>query len=148
MNTSSASATAFPEASHQFPFADNVLSIRTRRRLAESRTEADQSFTLDERPVDEERSESKGAVAQLKINQNPGATIFDQIVGNSPALRDVLALTEKVASWDSTVLLLGETGTGKELVAQAIHRQSTRDCRAQLISVSSCDPIFLSAFLG
>lgn len=55
---------------------------------------------------------------------------FDQIVGNSAALRDVLELVEKVASWDSTVLLLGETGTGKELVAQAIHRHSDRSHRA------------------
>jgi formate hydrogenlyase transcriptional activator len=54
----------------------------------------------------------------------------DQIVGTSPALREVLELVEKVASWDSTVLLLGETGTGKELVAQAIHRHSDRSQRA------------------
>ena len=52
-------------------------------------------------------------------------TSCQQIVGNSPALRDVLELVKKVAPWDSTVLLLGETGTGKELVAQAIHRHST-----------------------
>jgi formate hydrogenlyase transcriptional activator len=60
---------------------------------------------------------------------------FDQIVGNSPALGEVLELVSKVASWDSTVLLLGETGTGKELVAQAIHRHSDRSQRA-LIKVN------------
>jgi formate hydrogenlyase transcriptional activator len=50
----------------------------------------------------------------------------DQIVGNSPALKRVLDLVEKVAPFESTVLLLGETGTGKELVANAIHRGSPR----------------------
>src|SRR4026207_1602317 len=45
-----------------------------------------------------------------------------QIVGNSPALKRMLEIVKKVAPYDSTVLLLGETGTGKELIAQAIHR--------------------------
>jgi formate hydrogenlyase transcriptional activator len=50
----------------------------------------------------------------------------NQIVGNSPALKRVLELVEKVAPFESTVLLLGETGTGKELIANAIHRGSPR----------------------
>src|SRR5438105_10809334 len=54
---------------------------------------------------------------------------FEQIVGNSPALRQVLQLVETVASSDSTVLLLGETGTGKELIARAIHDRSRRKDR-------------------
>lgn len=49
---------------------------------------------------------------------------FDYIVGSSPALESVLAEVERVASTDSTVLVLGETGTGKELVARAIHNLS------------------------
>ena len=49
-----------------------------------------------------------------------------QIIGDSPALQSVLDLVQKVAPFDSTVLLLGETGTGKELVAQAIHQGSQR----------------------
>ena len=55
---------------------------------------------------------------------------FDQIVGNSPALRHVLQLVETVAPSDSTVLLLGETGTGKELIARAIHDHSPRKDRS------------------
>ncbi|HUN85263.1 MAG TPA: sigma 54-interacting transcriptional regulator [Terracidiphilus sp.] len=51
---------------------------------------------------------------------------FEEIIGNSPALRNVLELVETVAPSDSTVLLLGETGTGKELVARAIHERSRR----------------------
>ena len=49
---------------------------------------------------------------------------FEDIVGNSPALRKVLELVEIVAPADSTVLLHGETGTGKELVERAIHNLS------------------------
>jgi formate hydrogenlyase transcriptional activator len=55
---------------------------------------------------------------------------FAGIVGRSPALREVLQLVEMVASTDSTVLLLGETGTGKELIARAIHDRSRRRDRA------------------
>jgi transcriptional regulator with GAF, ATPase, and Fis domain len=51
---------------------------------------------------------------------------FDEIVGNSPALLETLRKVEKVAPTDSTVLVLGETGTGKELIARAIHNRSAR----------------------
>lgn len=51
---------------------------------------------------------------------------FDEIVGDSPALKRVLTQVQTVAPSDATVLILGETGTGKELVARAIHRLSTR----------------------
>lgn len=54
---------------------------------------------------------------------------FPAIVGQSPALREVLDLVEMVAPGDSTVLLLGETGTGKELIAHAIHDRSRRKDR-------------------
>ena len=55
-----------------------------------------------------------------------GDVDFGQIVGSSPALRHVLQLVETVAPTDSTVLLLGETGTGKELIARAVHEHSRR----------------------
>src|SRR5258707_307239 len=58
------------------------------------------------------------------------ASIFEEIVGASPALTAALSLVSKVAGCDSTVLLTGETGTGKELVARAIHRRSRRASRA------------------
>jgi formate hydrogenlyase transcriptional activator len=51
---------------------------------------------------------------------------FDEIIGNSPTLEFVLAEVERVAPTDSTVLILGETGTGKELIARAIHNISAR----------------------
>ncbi len=62
-------------------------------------------------------------------------SMFEEIVGSSPALRRVLAQVEKVAPTDSTVLITGETGTGKELVARAIHKHSKRSARA-LVSVN------------
>jgi Nif-specific regulatory protein len=60
-------------------------------------------------------------------NEIHGAFDFGQIVGDSPALSDVLAKVEQVAPTSSTVLLRGETGTGKELVAHAIHINSPRE---------------------
>ena len=58
--------------------------------------------------------------------QDRGERKFEQIIGNSPALQSVLEQVERVASTDSTVLILGETGTGKELIARAIHNLSSR----------------------
>ena len=63
------------------------------------------------------------------------ASMFEEIVGTSPALKAVLSRISKVAPSDSTVLITGETGTGKELVARAIHRRSDRASRA-FISVN------------
>ncbi len=58
------------------------------------------------------------------------ASMFEEIVGTSPALQSVLSRVAKVAPTDSTVLITGETGTGKELIARAIHRRSRRSSRA------------------
>src|SRR6202000_2939521 len=58
------------------------------------------------------------------------ASMFEEIVGTSPALKTVLSRISKVAPTQSTVLITGETGTGKELVARAIHRRSDRASRA------------------
>jgi PAS domain S-box-containing protein len=58
------------------------------------------------------------------------ASMFEEIVGDSPALQAVLTRVAKVAPTDSTVLVTGETGTGKELIARAIHKRSLRASRA------------------
>ena len=57
-------------------------------------------------------------------------SMFEEIIGESPALQAVLARVTKVAPTDSTVLVTGETGTGKELIARAIHKRSQRGARA------------------
>lgn len=74
----------------------------------------------------------KDRLAQEKLyleDEIRGEMDFEGIVGQSSALRHVLQLVETVASSDSTVLLLGETGTGKELIARAIHERSRRKDR-------------------
>src|SRR5262249_3311852 len=58
------------------------------------------------------------------------ASMFEEIVGTSEAVRSVLRQVGKVGPTDSTVLITGETGTGKELIARAIHQASSRSCRA------------------
>jgi formate hydrogenlyase transcriptional activator len=76
-----------------------------------------------------EISELKDKLAQEKLyleEEIRGEMTFENIVGKSSALRHVLELVETVAPNDSTVLLLGETGTGKELIARAIHDRSRR----------------------
>ncbi len=79
-----------------------------------------------------EISELKDKLAQEKIyleEEFRSEMGFEQIIGNSPALKHVLQLVETAAPSDSTVLLLGETGTGKELIARALHDRSRRKQR-------------------
>src|SRR6201981_1113419 len=76
-----------------------------------------------------EISQLKDKLAQEKLyleEEIRSEMSFENIIGNSPALKHVLELVETVATSDSTVLLLGETGTGKELIARAIHDRSRR----------------------
>ena len=68
-----------------------------------------------------------GAVATMgSVDPDRNPRRFEQIIGNSPALDSVLEQVERVAPTDSTVLVQGETGTGKELIARAIHNLSAR----------------------
>jgi formate hydrogenlyase transcriptional activator len=72
-----------------------------------------------------------GAVATVgRVDQDGNPRRFEQIIGSSPALESVLEQVEQVAPTHSTVLIQGETGTGKELVARAIHNLSARCGRA------------------
>ncbi len=74
-----------------------------------------------------EQLQAENRLLQDEIVQR---SIYDEIVGSSVQLQKVLAAIDKVARTDSTVLITGETGTGKELVAHAIHRRSPRAGRA------------------
>jgi formate hydrogenlyase transcriptional activator len=82
---------------------------------------------IEDRKLAEERLRSENVALREEIDK---ASMFEEIVGTSPALKSVLSRISKVAPSDSTVLITGETGTGKELVARAIHRRSDRASRA------------------
>jgi len=65
-------------------------------------------------------------VKSCEEKRNQAARAFEQIIGNSPALESVLEQVERVAPTDSTVLIQGETGTGKEVIARKVHDRSER----------------------
>src|SRR5882724_8724146 len=73
-----------------------------------------------------DRLQSENIVLREEIDKT---SMFEEIVGASPPLRAVLSHVSKVAPTDSTVLITGETGTGKELIARAIHKRSPRSAR-------------------
>jgi PAS domain S-box-containing protein len=76
------------------------------------------------------------------------AFMFEEIVGSSPALQAVLSSIVKVAPTDSTVLITGETGTGKELIARAIHKRSQRSGRAFIsVNCASIPPSLIASEL-
>jgi formate hydrogenlyase transcriptional activator len=82
---------------------------------------------IHDRKQAEERLQHENVALREEIDK---ASMFEEIVGASPALHAVLSRVSKVAPTDSTVLITGETGTGKELVARAIHKRSQRSCHA------------------
>jgi formate hydrogenlyase transcriptional activator len=82
---------------------------------------------IDDRKRAEERTRNENVALREEIVHS---SMFEEIVGSSEPLRQVLTQVSKVAPTDSTVLILGETGTGKELIARAIHNRSNRAMRA------------------
>ena len=82
---------------------------------------------IDDRVRAEERTRNENLALREQIDRD---SMFEDVVGSSEALRKVLRQVTKVAASDSTVLILGETGTGKELIARAIHKRSRRADRA------------------
>lgn len=73
------------------------------------------------------------------------SAMFEEIVGSGPGIRRVLEAIEKVAPTDSTVLITGETGTGKELIARAIHKRSRRSSRVMVTAHCAALPETLIA---
>jgi len=82
---------------------------------------------IDDRKRAEDRLRNETVALREQIDRD---SMFEDIVGSSEALRKVLHQVDKVSLSDSTVLILGETGTGKELIARAIHKRSNRGERA------------------
>ncbi len=91
--------------------------------------------------------EAENIALRAQLGQAPW---FEEIVGDSPALRRVLDAVEQVAATDATVLITGETGTGKELIVRALHRRSPR-ARGPLIKVNCAavpDTLLASELFG
>jgi len=85
------------------------------------------AIDIDDRKQAEESLQHENVALREEIDK---AFLFEEIVGSSSPLRAVLSRVAKVAPTDSTVLITGETGTGKELIARAIHKRSRRSSRA------------------
>ena len=96
----------------------SIIDITERKRA-----EQDLNAALVEIRGLKERLEEENLYLKEEISEVKG---FDEIVGKSDALKYVLTRVEQVAKTDATVLLQGETGVGKELIARAIHERSSR----------------------
>ena len=98
---------------------------RTEEKLRQSQASVAKAFDEIKRLKD--RLQDENVALREEVDQ---AFMFEEIVGASPALKTVLSHVSKVAPTDSTVLISGETGTGKELIARAVHKHSHRADRA------------------
>jgi formate hydrogenlyase transcriptional activator len=115
------------DMSRQFPpsVIDRLQTLSNLLVLADQRNHQLQELA-------EARSERCRGLAMNKVRALPSvddtfdSNDFDEIIGDSPALRSALSRVQEVAPTDATVVLLGETGTGKELFAKAVHTRSTR----------------------
>jgi formate hydrogenlyase transcriptional activator len=100
---------------------------------------------IEDRKRAEERLRSENLALREEIDR---ASMFEEIVGSSDSLHTVLRQVAKVAPMDSTVLILGETGTGKELIARAIHKRSNRAARVFIrVNCAAIPPSLLASEL-
>src|SRR5437870_5937580 len=100
---------------------------------------------IDDRKRAEERVRNENLALREDIDR---ASMFEEIVGSAASLRQVLAQVAKVAPTDSTVLILGETGTGKDLIARAIHKRSRRSDRAFIrVNCAAISPSLIASEL-
>src|SRR5438477_1818155 len=100
---------------------------------------------IDDRKRAEDRTRNENVALREDIVRS---SMFEEIVGSSEALRQVIAQVSKVAPTDSTVLILGETGTGKELIARAIHNRSKRSARAFIrVNCAAISPSLIASEL-
>jgi transcriptional regulator with GAF, ATPase, and Fis domain len=109
----------------------------------QSRVKLENAFEVIKRLKD--RLHDENMALREEIDQ---VFMFEEIVGSSPALRTVLSNMMKVAPTDSTVLISGETGTGKELIARAIHKKSRRSDQAFIsVNCAAIPPSLISSEL-
>jgi formate hydrogenlyase transcriptional activator len=100
---------------------------------------------IEDRKQAEERMRNENIALREEIDR---FAMYEAIVGSSEALRRVLSQVRKVAPTDSTVLISGETGTGKELIASAIHKRSKRSARAFIrVNCAAIPPSLIAAEL-
>jgi transcriptional regulator of acetoin/glycerol metabolism len=100
---------------------------------------------IEDRKHAEERLQEENLVLREEIDRS---SMFEEIIGSSESLRIVLAQVTKVAPTDSTVLILGETGTGKELIARAIHKRSNRSRKPFIrVNCAAIPPSLISSEL-
>ena len=100
---------------------------------------------IDDRKQAEERVREENLALREEIDKT---SMFEKIVGASPVLRAVLRRVAKVAPTESTALITGETGTGKELIARAIHKRSPRGSRAFVtINCAAVPPALIASEL-
>ncbi|HYN14666.1 MAG TPA: sigma 54-interacting transcriptional regulator, partial [Terriglobales bacterium] len=103
-----------------------IFASRAVAELKRQKAEDELQAALEQVRMLQKKLEAENVYLQEEIRHEHN---FDEIVGNSPALVEVLRKVETVAPTDSTVLILGETGCGKELIARAIHSRSARKHR-------------------
>lgn len=100
---------------------------------------------IEDRKQAENRVRNENVALREEIERS---SMFEEIVGSSETLRRVLAQVSKVAPTDSTVLISGETGTGKELIARAIHSRSNRSSRAFIrVNCAAISPSLIASEL-
>src|ERR1700719_733635 len=100
---------------------------------------------IDDRRRAEDRTKNENVALREDIVRS---SMFEEIVGASAALRQVLAQVAKVAPTDSTVLISDETGTGKELIARAVHKRSNRSARAFIrVNCAAISPSLITSEL-
>jgi formate hydrogenlyase transcriptional activator len=100
---------------------------------------------LEDRKQAEERIQNENLALREEIDRS---SMFEEIVGSSESLREVLQQVGGVAPMDSTVLILGETGTGKEMIARAIHKRSNRSTRPFVrVSCAAIPPSLIASEL-
>jgi formate hydrogenlyase transcriptional activator len=103
-----------------------IFAARAAAELKRQRAETELQAALEQVQALQKKLEAENVYLQEEIRKEHN---FEEIVGNSPALLGLLRKVETVAPTDSTVLILGETGCGKELIARAIHNRSKRKDR-------------------